>query len=488
MTSVRHTFSSVLRTLGISMQGVVLCLTDTLVVYAASSLAAFLCWSAGGTVTLSGFVALMPGFLGVPLLGVVFGTCQTIALPPPTELKMVSLATFITFLLLFLFLFVDKKEGALPTQTLPWAALACAVAVPFARGYVRAKLCNADWWCRPVVLIGHGQAADDVWASLIHYPERGLRPVVQVPNPFVSQSCVLHEDMQPDSSHPRHVPEPNPESNPESEINPLEQAASKVSAISAQSAALVVLEGFSVVEATAVLKHASRLFRSVLVIPQFTLGSGQLWLAPRDLGYMAGFLVRQNLLDPRRLRFKRCLDIFLALLLAIPALPAALCISAGLWLSGKGSIITRHECIGKNGRTIRIARFRVRGEPSLVTGVQAESFDAHTPSPSGLESFLHRSGLAGIPSLWNVLRGDMTFVGPRPVTREYLDKHAIFDEYTLVKPGLTGLWYITGGAHSQRGKRERFRLDQYYASNWSVWFDIWVLSRTLGIVFGGDSE
>ncbi|MEM1309596.1 MAG: sugar transferase, partial [Cyanobacteria bacterium P01_H01_bin.153] len=99
--------------------------------------------------------------------------------------------------------------------------------------------------------------------------------------------------------------------------------------------------------------------------------------------------------------------------------------------------------------------------------------------------FLRRTSLDELPQLWNVLRGDMSLVGPRPIVDDeiiyYADK---FELYKRVHPGITGLWQVSG--RNDVTYAERVNLDAYYVRNWSVWLDIYILLRTIWVVMIGD--
>jgi lipopolysaccharide/colanic/teichoic acid biosynthesis glycosyltransferase len=83
-----------------------------------------------------------------------------------------------------------------------------------------------------------------------------------------------------------------------------------------------------------------------------------------------------------------------------------------------------------------------------------------------------------------VLKGDMSLVGPRPIVETEINKYgAILEDYLRVRPGLTGLWQISG--RNDTSYNERVLLDQYYVSNWSVWFDIWILAKTVPVALLG---
>jgi lipopolysaccharide/colanic/teichoic acid biosynthesis glycosyltransferase len=98
---------------------------------------------------------------------------------------------------------------------------------------------------------------------------------------------------------------------------------------------------------------------------------------------------------------------------------------------------------------------------------------------------LRRTSLDELPQLWNVLRGEMSLVGPRPIVKEeivrYADKYSL---YTKVLPGMTGLWQVSG--RNNVSYEERVNLDAYYVRNWSVWLDIYILLKTIWVVVIGD--
>jgi lipopolysaccharide/colanic/teichoic acid biosynthesis glycosyltransferase len=106
------------------------------------------------------------------------------------------------------------------------------------------------------------------------------------------------------------------------------------------------------------------------------------------------------------------------------------------------------------------------------------------PRITSLGGVLRRLSLDEIPQLWNVLRGEMSLVGPRPIVEEEIPAYGQdFSLYCRVTPGLTGLWQVSG--RNEVSRRDRVRLDSYYVRNWSPWLDLNILARTARVVITG---
>jgi lipopolysaccharide/colanic/teichoic acid biosynthesis glycosyltransferase len=103
------------------------------------------------------------------------------------------------------------------------------------------------------------------------------------------------------------------------------------------------------------------------------------------------------------------------------------------------------------------------------------------PRVTRVGRILRRTSLDELPQLWNILRGEMSLVGPRPYqSLEVKDIGVSRDEIIRVSPGLTGLWQVSG--RSELSFNERIELDRYYVRNWSIWLDLLILVRTLKVI------
>ena len=106
------------------------------------------------------------------------------------------------------------------------------------------------------------------------------------------------------------------------------------------------------------------------------------------------------------------------------------------------------------------------------------------PRVTKFGKFLRKTSLDELPQFINILTGNMSFVGPRPVTKEELEKYGENAGFILsVTPGLSGMWQISG--RSDTGYEERIYLDTFYIQNWSIWLDLWIIIRTVWVVING---
>ncbi|TMV92121.1 sugar transferase [Thioclava sp. BHET1] len=191
---------------------------------------------------------------------------------------------------------------------------------------------------------------------------------------------------------------------------------------------------------------------------------------------------------------KRCLDLVLIALFIPLFLPllAGLCLLVKL--SDKGPIFYGHKRIGFNGREFRCWKFRtmvVDGDAVLERHLKAnpqaramwlrERKLDDDPRVTALGVVLRKLSLDELPQLYNVLSGEMSIVGPRPVVHAELANYSgSVKHYLRTRPGVTGLWQVSG--RSDMSYRDRVKLDRFYASRWSNILDLWVLARTVPAV------
>lgn len=186
-------------------------------------------------------------------------------------------------------------------------------------------------------------------------------------------------------------------------------------------------------------------------------------------------------------RIKRLMDIALSLLALILTLPLSLLIAALIKLESKGSLFFIQERIGQEGKPFRLIKFRsmVQDAEERTGPIWAAIDD---PRITRVGRFLRRWRLDEIPQLWNVLRGEMSLVGPRPERLEFLNelkaKVPYFMERLSVKPGITGWAQVESEyASSVEESQQKLEFDLYYIKNVSFLLDIFILLRTLKVIF-----
>ena len=198
-----------------------------------------------------------------------------------------------------------------------------------------------------------------------------------------------------------------------------------------------------------------------------------------------------------KLSGKRMLDVVGAIGLAIVFSPLIIAVSMILTIRG-GSIIYRHRRVGVGGKTFECLKFRTmipnadrelfklleQNEHLKAEWIKARKLQ-QDPRVTRVGHFLRRTSLDELPQLWNVLRGEMSLVGPRPVVREELLRYGrSVSMYLAVKPGVTGLWQATG--RNDTDYRRRVAMDVYYVRNQSLGLDLYILFRTAGVVLAGN--
>ncbi|HWR53247.1 MAG TPA: sugar transferase [Bryobacteraceae bacterium] len=221
-------------------------------------------------------------------------------------------------------------------------------------------------------------------------------------------------------------------------------------------------------------------------------------VAGRASGARLHILERPSrLMKARSQKIKRAMDVAVALVLGVLALPLIAVIAAAILLESGGPVLFAHMRVGKGGRRFRLWKFRtmvVDGEEILRRHLARDPIRArewalshklrNDPRVTRVGRLLRTTSLDELPQLWNVLRGDMSMVGPRPVVDEELNRYAdAASLYLRVRPGLTGLWQVSG--RNDTTYTRRVELDKRYIRSWSPALDALVLLKTVRVVIVG---
>ncbi len=205
-----------------------------------------------------------------------------------------------------------------------------------------------------------------------------------------------------------------------------------------------------------------------------------------------------GLLSPGRVMLKRVLDVVLAAAALFLLLPLFLLISVAIKVDSRGPVFFVHRRCGMKlaefdmikYRTMEADRSLVESQffdanPGAVTDLQERNKIRNDPRVTRIGRILRKTSLDELPQFLNVIRGEMSLVGPRPDTRDALNGFlgSYSDIYSRVRPGITGLWQVSG--RSDIKYSERVKLDYMYVLNWSIWLDFIIIIKTFKAILGG---
>ena len=189
---------------------------------------------------------------------------------------------------------------------------------------------------------------------------------------------------------------------------------------------------------------------------------------------------------------KRTFDIVFSLIVIALPLPLFLCIGLLIAITSKGKIIYGHKRMGRGGTPFYCYKFRtmyadadarlkelLKTDPAIRAEWESSFKLKNDPRITPLGKFLRKTSLDEFPQFWNVIKGDLSVVGPRPVVEDemvkYFNKRAAI--VLSIRPGLTGLWQVSG--RSNVSYEERIRLDEEYVKTQSFWLDLKLIAKTL---------
>ena len=181
---------------------------------------------------------------------------------------------------------------------------------------------------------------------------------------------------------------------------------------------------------------------------------------------------------------KRLFDILVSLIVIVPFLPVWLVLALIVKVTSPGPVFFLQDRPGKDKKIFKVYKFRTMrpGSEKMVKGVEVMKDDDRV---TAVGRFLRRSKLDEIPQCLNVLKGEMSLIGPRP---ERVASLADYDEEISKRlnmlPGMTGLAQVSGNIYLDL--QERYKLDVYYVEHFSLWLDIKILLRTVGVVLFGE--
>jgi lipopolysaccharide/colanic/teichoic acid biosynthesis glycosyltransferase len=451
--------------------------------------------------------------LPVPLLCIAFAMLDLYTPPnlsPPEELRRTTITTTLVFMAMAL---VVSRAQSLESFWLAQAALVLQLLVsvffiPLTRAVLRTMLADKPWWGHPVVVLGAGVTGRMLVRTLKKYPSLGLKPVALLDDDPMKhgtlQAMVGEQDIEV-----RSIRGPDLQALSARWIAPGHfSEVEGVPVVGALSLAPVLAERLKIhyavmampgVESPKLVQIAEQVggtFSHVLLIPDL-FGFASLGVPARDLGGVLGLEVRQQLLLPWPRVAKRLMDLTFTLLGGIFVVPVLAVLALLVKLDSKGPIFYRQPRLGRDGSRFQAVKFRTMhgdGEKRLAEvlakspKLRAEYEQFHKlskdPRVTRIGRVLRKYSFDELPQLWNVIKGEMSLVGPRPYLEREIPEMNHQERIILrATPGITGMWQVS--ERNATTFEERVKMDVHYVRNWSPWLDLYLLARTFGVVLGG---
>lgn len=413
-----------------------------------------------------------------PLIGIVLlayaleGLYPGIGLAPAEELRRIVISTTFVYLTLGLGIYlISRDTRVLYLFVSAW--LFSIVLVPLSRALLRHLFAHQSWWGYPVIIFGAGKTGKMVVHALKRQPGLGLKPVALLDDNPEKQGFIYDIPV----------------------AGGLELAPTLASELRVQRV-IVAMPGVPRAKLLELIEKYNTSFSQLIFIPDL-FDFYSLWVTAKDLGGVLGLEVTQKLAHKTPRLIKRSMDLLLSSVLGLVTLPLIATIALLIKLDSEGPVFYLQERLGKDGRRFKAVKFRTMygdGEARLAkllaeNPALREEYERYhklrnDPRVTRIGKYLRKYSLDELPQIWNVLKGEMSLVGPRAYLPRELPKMGGAEKIILkVLPGITGLWQVSG--RNEVTFEERLKLDIYYVRNWSIWLDIYILARTVWVVLFG---
>lgn len=405
-----------------------------------------------------------------PLILIVFyasGLYPGIMISPAEEIKKIAISMIFSFTGIAFSILLENKEGKIAIIIALLIAIPISIfTIPTAREAARRGFGHFGWWGVPAVIYCTGDSGNTVINRLLKRPDLGNKPAVIINSAAID--CYEYNDI------PVFPPTKN-----------------ILEIIKKLHIKVAILCDFGRNFPDSMMN-----FRYVVTIPRNqNLFAGTMQL--KDFAGILGFSSTHNLTKKINLVFRRFTEILFLLVLSPFVLVLTVFIAVFIKISSPGPIFYGHERIGKNREKIKCWKFRsmyidadeqlqkiLDADPQKREEWERDRKFSDDPRITPFGKFLRKTSLDELPQFWNVILGQMSLVGPRPVTESELIRYGDNIDFILsVPPGISGMWQVSG--RSDTGYEERITLDTYYIQNWSIWLDLWIVIKTIWVVFSG---
>ena len=346
------------------------------------------------------------------------------------------------------------------------------VLASFNRAMCRTRFGHAPWWGTRLIVVGHGSLVDQVYSKIEREPQWGLRP------------AALVDDADLFSTDPSLSRDP---------LKRLDELAASLGV----HRGLIAVHAFDADDVANLLSRAGGQIRYwVIMSPLGRIPC--MWQEECEAARLPALAITNRLALPWSQSVKRAFDLILTVCMMPLLVPFIAATALLVRLTTREPVFYGQERIGRKGRRFTAWKFRtmypdadailqdwLEKHPELAEEWEANHKLKRDPRVTWIGGWLRGSSLDELPQLWNVLLGDMSLVGPRPIVAAEIEKYADnYKDYVKVTPGITGLWQVSG--RNNTTYEERVDLDAYYVQNWSLWLDLYILACTIKCVLLGD--
>lgn len=425
----------------------------------------------GGGVALAPYLKLWPFTLVFLASYWMSGLYARPALSQPEELERGTACSFCIFLSLSAFTLTMRGGAHYITASLATAIVANAVLMPLFREMTRHLFSKLPGWGDQAIIFGAGNEARALIERSLSEREAGIRPVAVV-DPMPQAEPVLCG-----------LP-----------ITASIEAAAGFLDRSRPAYGLLTVAAASSAEIVRLLHSPESVIFSRIVLVSNPSAMSSMWAAPMSRRHTLG-LTQGSRMDGLTYRVaKRTLDLCLSAALLLCSLPFMGLIALCIKLDSEGPVLFGHQRLGRSARSFKAWKFRTMhtdgnalldacftAHPSAREEWARSGKLQHDPRVTRVGRFLRVTSMDELPQLWNVVRGDMSLVGPRPIVQDEVHRYGEdYEVFSRAQGGVTGMWQVSG--RSSTTYSERVMLDSFYVQNWSIWLDLTIILRTFGAV------
>lgn len=426
------------------------------------------------------YYALIPYLLVFLLANLFVRLYPGSGISPDEELRATTYASSAVMILLAVFLFLTQRGLQFSRFVFLAFWFLAVILVPLVRALAKQVGHRLGLWGEPIAIIGFGEKGSKTYRFLKDNHQFGLTPIIIVNE---AEAGVLQSPVDAGVSV--------------IDAGLFADSRDLLRSLGIRMAILVPDETSEDLNKLLVDEQSFGLKRLLLISKLNWLGGTA--VTAHNVDGLLGLEVESNLLKPLQRGIKRVIDLFLGVIGLVLALPVFTVIALLIKLDSPGPVLYRHERIGRAGKSIRIWKFRtmvhnaeallddlISRDDQLQVEWEANHKLKQDPRVTRIGRLLRRSSVDELPQIINILKGEMSFVGPRPIVQDEVKYYeGGFELYKKVRPGLSGLWQVSG--RSDTNYAYRVSLDEYYIRHWTIWLDLYILIKTAWVVISRTS-